>query len=332
VPLDSVGANDNIFSICSVPNILFIGTRNGVLKSTSGGSNFLPVNNGIPANSWVYDLARDANNIIAAATTNGVFISTNLGSSWQQTSGIQPADTITTILPLPADTSDFAEDKELLLTSDDGTIYKTSINEAYLAAAVSAIIGSNIYYVEGGALSHLNDIYLATRLKNLQRSETDGGVFLSTDRGETFTIFNEGLPSNPTVSSIAIMRVTVSSSQLFAGLYNNTMNGGVTYKRTVVIGIEPISSEVPQGFSLSQNYPNPFNPSTNFEFRIAEFGVVSLKIYDLLGREITVLVNEELKAGVYKAEWDASAYPSGVYFYRLAAGNFTETKKMILVK
>jgi photosystem II stability/assembly factor-like uncharacterized protein len=90
--------------------------------------------------------------------------------------------------------------------------------------------------------------------------------------------------------------------------------------------------EIPKEFSLSQNYPNPFNPTTHFVFRIADFGFVKLLIYDALGREITSLVNEELNPGTYEVPWDAGNYPSGVYYYRLTTQNFTDTKKLILVK
>lgn len=91
-------------------------------------------------------------------------------------------------------------------------------------------------------------------------------------------------------------------------------------------------SSLPEKFELEQNYPNPFNPSTNFEFRIAEFGFVSLKVYDLLGREVATLVNEIKQAGTHNVKWDASKIASGVYFYKLTAGGFVETKKMVLMR
>lgn len=105
-----------------------------------------------------------------------------------------------------------------------------------------------------------------------------------------------------------------------------------TIKYSQTIGIQPISNVIPKEFSLSQNYPNPFNPTTNFEFRIADFGFVNLIIYDAMGREVEALVNEELKPGTYKAEWDASNFTSGVYFYRLTSGGYIETKRMVLIK
>ncbi|RPI19867.1 MAG: T9SS C-terminal target domain-containing protein [Ignavibacteriae bacterium] len=88
----------------------------------------------------------------------------------------------------------------------------------------------------------------------------------------------------------------------------------------------------PQKYSLSQNYPNPFNPATKINYSLAVNGLVSIKIYDILGREVKQLVNEVQNAGQYNIEWNASDYPSGVYFYRIESGSFSETKKMMLIK
>lgn len=100
-----------------------------------------------------------------------------------------------------------------------------------------------------------------------------------------------------------------------------------------VIGIEPISSEVPQSFSLSQNYPNPFNPATKIRFEIPNGGENAvMKLYNAEGKLVKVLVNETLKAGVYEIELDARNMSSGVYFYSLSTGRYSDMKKMILVK
>ena len=85
-------------------------------------------------------------------------------------------------------------------------------------------------------------------------------------------------------------------------------------------------------FSLSQNYPNPFNPSTKISYSIKEEGLVTLKVYDILGTEITTLVNENKPAGNYEAEFDASQLPSGMYIYKLQSGSFSDVKKMLLTK
>jgi len=93
-----------------------------------------------------------------------------------------------------------------------------------------------------------------------------------------------------------------------------------------------IENAIPVEYSLSQNYPNPFNPVTHLEFGISNLGFVSLKVYDVLGREIKTLVNEIKPAGTYKIEFDGSNFASGVFFYRIEAGEFVQTKRMVLVK
>ncbi len=99
-----------------------------------------------------------------------------------------------------------------------------------------------------------------------------------------------------------------------------------------VIGINRISSEIPSTFSLGQNYPNPFNPSTTIKFDIQKSGLVTLKVYDATGKEVRSLVNEKLGTGTYEYNFNASNLNSGVYFYKLVSGNYSETRKMLLVK
>ncbi|MBL8017243.1 MAG: T9SS type A sorting domain-containing protein [Ignavibacteria bacterium] len=100
----------------------------------------------------------------------------------------------------------------------------------------------------------------------------------------------------------------------------------------LVTGIQPVGSSIPEKFELKQNYPNPFNPETNISFSVPHPGSVKLAVFDLLGREVAVLVNEDLKAGVYKVNFNASVLSTGVYFYRIETNGFSEVKKMMLVK
>jgi len=104
------------------------------------------------------------------------------------------------------------------------------------------------------------------------------------------------------------------------------------FKTGPVNGLQAIGNEIPKEFKLIQNYPNPFNPNTRIRFDLPKNVNVKLTIYDMLGREIETIVNEHLNAGRYEVVFDASKYTSGVYYYRLNAGEFVETKKMILVK
>ncbi|MCX6134883.1 MAG: T9SS type A sorting domain-containing protein [Ignavibacteriales bacterium] len=95
--------------------------------------------------------------------------------------------------------------------------------------------------------------------------------------------------------------------------------------------VEQIGSGIPTEYGLSQNYPNPFNPTTTIQFDLPKSGFVSLKVFDLLGRQAATLISEELDAGYYRSVWRANV-PSGVYFYRIQAGEFSQTKRLILLK
>lgn len=100
----------------------------------------------------------------------------------------------------------------------------------------------------------------------------------------------------------------------------------------LITGITQTGTTIPARYELQQNYPNPFNPMTNVEFAIPQSAFVKLTVFDILGRVVETLVNEQLSAGTYKADWNAANHPSGVYFYKLQTENFSESKRMILVK
>jgi len=155
---------------------------------------------------------------------------------------------------------------------------------------------------------------------------TEGGVFLSTNNGTSWTAVNSGL------TNLYVMGIGASGRNLFAGTYS----GGVWRRplSEMITSVEGLSPELPKHFSLEQNYPNPFNPATTIQFTIPSgtYGRTSLRVYNVLGNEVAILVNEQKSPGTYALRWDASGMPSGVYFYRLRAGQFVETKKLILLR
>jgi hypothetical protein len=102
--------------------------------------------------------------------------------------------------------------------------------------------------------------------------------------------------------------------------------------RRMTVGIADNGPSVPLRYALMQNYPNPFNPTTAISYQLSAFSPVTLKVFDVLGREVATLVNEVRQPGVYTVRWDASSFPSGVYFYHLEAGDFRATRKLMLVK
>jgi len=124
----------------------------------------------------------------------------------------------------------------------------------------------------------------------------------------------------------------VSTACSFTGGSAQSNRPNLCMSVNLMVGTSLISSEIPKVFSLAQNYPNPFNPATSIKYSIPKQTLVKLVVYDVLGREVAKLVNEVKHAGNYSVLFDASVYASGVYFYRIEAGDFKDVKKMVLVK
>jgi hypothetical protein len=130
---------------------------------------------------------------------------------------------------------------------------------------------------------------------------------------------------NSTVGEAFIGKSINTSNQKYTGFW-------YAYEQSTITAVEQEQEIIPTEFKLEQNYPNPFNPSTIIKFAIPEKSSVVIKIYDILGAEVLTLVNEEMEAGWFQKEFNASGYSTGVYIYRIQASNYTSTKKMILVK
>jgi photosystem II stability/assembly factor-like uncharacterized protein len=205
-----------------------------------------------------------------------------------------------------------ADDNTGFAVGSAGSIYKTTNS------------GANWFTVNSGTTINLNKVMFPS-LNTGYIAGNQGLILKTTDAGNTW------------------FRLPVLTKQYLYSLHfndNNTGyiagNGGNIFKTTTggsVIGIIPVSNEIPGNYSLLQNYPNPFNPLTRLRFDIPQSKFVKIIVYDILGRELTTLVNEDLRAGTYEVTWDASDYPSGIYFYRLwVSGGSTDSKKMVLIK
>ena len=127
-----------------------------------------------------------------------------------------------------------------------------------------------------------------------------------------------------------------SYGELFSGSVQNSssriISGFLAFRENHLTGIKNEQSIIPAVWKLEQNYPNPFNPSTTIKYQVLKTGNVSLKIYDILGREVKSLLNEEKQPGTYSVIFDARNLASGIYLYRIQAGSFVDTKKLILLK
>jgi hypothetical protein len=234
----------------------------------------------------------------------------------------------------------------LFLSTDDGAswmdAWQNLPNPAVRSLAVSGtslFVGSQNYEQTAGGvfrstddgntwtsngLTGLSVFALAVSGTNLFAGTMGGGVFLSTDDGASWTEVDAGLTDSD------VRAFAISVTDLFVG----TSHGGVWRRplSEMITSVEMFSSDLPAHFSLDQSYPNPGNPGVTIQFFLPRSGFVTLKVFNVLGEELATLVNENLVAGRYHTKLDATNFTSGVYFYRLQAGKFSETKKLILIK
>ncbi|HMS33383.1 MAG TPA: YCF48-related protein [Ignavibacteria bacterium] len=214
------------------------------------------------------------------------------------------------------------------------------------------------YYAEGGITFPSDLIGYATGTNGIAKT-TDGGnnwfsildwdgnwrvsnYFINNNNGYTVGYaagFNEpSFIQKTTNGGISWSMDDISSAPLYSVFMVNDSNvwvagaAGQILKKSTTVDIHTIQSESLSEFRLSQNFPNPFNPSTNLEFGISDWGFVSLKVYDALGKAVRTIVSEYKPAGNYNIEFDGSDLTSGIYFYRLEAGKYSATKRMILLK
>jgi len=230
------------------------------------------------------------------------------------------------------------------------------------------VTGSEIGYDVGRAASpnynpafyngYLKAVYVGDAASGQSFSGVAGSIFEGTS-GTFGEVYPEDWPDYINVSGGSILALTYNGTQHAGIQYAGTFGSGTAPGKLVNIGfaVETIASsatrnllmsrifdffegvtnvgeeaEIPAEFALSQNYPNPFNPVTSFEFQVPGFKFVSVKVIDILGREVATLVNEMKQPGAYRVTFDASALSSGVYLYRLEAGNVSLVRKMMVVK
>ena len=326
-------------------NTIYAGSSNGVFISTNNGSSWTQTGAYMQN---ILSLAADGNNIYAGTNYDGVYKSTNNGINWIQTTLNNQAiwSLLITGNNIFAGTNGFG----VYLSTNNSTSWtNTGLNNKSIISF--AIIGTNIfagtayfgvYHTSNNGISWVQTsltkkvVYSLTAFGNnlfagIQDSPTDsGGVYHSTNNGLSWIQINQGFNSILTVYSLLIV-----NDYAFAGTRNKSV-----WRRPLseIIGIQNISTEIPSAYSLGQNYPNPFNPVTKIRFEVQKLesrsqnSEVTLRIFDVLGREVETLVNERLQAGTYETSFDGSGLNSGVYFYRFKTDGYSETKRMVLIK
>jgi hypothetical protein len=156
---------------------------------------------------------------------------------------------------------------------------------------------------------------------------SDIGVFISTNGGTDWNPFMDGLPDAILVADLGICTAngTLRAATHGSGLWQRTLY-------SVATSVEEELPPLPNSIKLNQNYPNPFNPTTKLSFVVGHSSLVSLKVFDILGKEVATLVNEVKQPGEYEVEWNAESMPSGIYFYRISTEKTSITKKMMMVR
>jgi photosystem II stability/assembly factor-like uncharacterized protein len=270
----------------------------GIARTNNNGNTWTEVNNGL-LNYGVLSLAVMGENLFAG-TENGVFLSTNDGSSW------------TSLY------NNFANTYVYSLVVSGSNLFAGTNNGVYLFTNS----GSD-WTMDTVGFFDKNVLSVEAVGENLFAA-VDDSVYLSTDNGSTWAQVSTGLPHS------SIWALAANNTNLFAGTYNS----GV-WRRPLpemITAVKDNKDQIPAHFRLDQNFPNPFNPSTTINYSIPKAGLVTLKVYDVLGKEVATLVNGVKSAGSYHVQFFANRLASGIYFYRLIAGNSVMTKKLILMK
>lgn len=300
--LDSTNLIFGISSLAVSGNNIFVGTYfNGIWSSTDNGASFIQDSNGIKNHNVVNSIVINGANVFAG-TDNGILKSTDNGSNWILfNNGL--TNKYVHIL-----TASFNN----ILAGTDSGVFLSSNNGANWLPVINGLTDDTVYSFANVA----NYVFAGTN---------KGGVFVTTNYGANWTQVADSL------SNSGITALVLSGNNIIAG----SGDGSIWYRTVaniITTDVKEIQNNIPDNHSLFQNYPNPFNPTTIISYQIQNDRFVTLKVYDMFGREVKTLVNGFKSQGKYSVDFDAGNFSSGVYFYQLKAGDYTAIKKMILLK
>jgi photosystem II stability/assembly factor-like uncharacterized protein len=316
---------------------IYIGSGHGIFISTDLGESW--INIGLK-NLDVYSITIRSDGTIYAVASGGVFYSTNGGESWTQSINIKYVNS------LYVDTKGvlWASSISGILNSTDNGVHWTNIGlqdyniqSFVIASDGSFIAGANA----GGFENFYGGIYKSTNngafwkkvntnysnsllvsQNNWIIGNTNVGLQYSTDNGDSWNNYDSSLTSVPYCLALS------PDNYMYVGT-----NGGGIYKTTYTLSDVILQDKTDiKTFVLNNNYPNPFNSETTISFQLATQNYTTLKIYDIMGREVLTLLSDILPAGNYTKRWNALNYSTGIYYYQLRSNKFVETKKLLLLK
>jgi hypothetical protein len=336
------------------PNIVYAGIFNathntvqGVWKTTNGGTNWSIANTGLGINKNILALAIDPSNpnIVYLGTSflyspntgpTYVYKSTNAGVSWTNSSTGLPSTTadinpvrwmdISTTNPQYVCAGLFQN------TTSGGFYFSTNAGTSWtkMHAGLPSVAGANIRWVlfRPGTTT---EMYCA-----MDALAPNAGVYRTTNSASSWTSFVGGTLTNSYLTRTLSFRATSSDSTLYTGVGTtstaSTPGQGVYEYSFPLVGVSNQNGNIPKEFALHQNFPNPFNPATFIRYDVPRQTLVRIDVFDASGRVVSTLVNETKSPGSYEVVFDASSHSSGVYFYKITAGDFAGTMKMIVLK
>jgi photosystem II stability/assembly factor-like uncharacterized protein len=285
---------------------IFAGTiGRGVYRSTDQGETWSEVNNGLTNTLVLVLIINSEQHLFAGTYLGGVFRSTDNGDSWSLSNTGLPPSRVFALAVNAADHIFAGTDSGVFRSANNGNSWE-ELN-----------IGLNAPSVPALAINAAGHVFAAVA------GSAGGGVFRSLDNGDHWEPVNAGLPQ------VAVFTLGFDrQGRILAG----TDGDGVFRSIGTTTSVDEDGGDIPLSFALAQNYPNPFNPSTTITFDLAKPSPVKLKVFDVIGREVAVLADQVFQAGTHTIVFTPNGLADGVYFYRIEAGEFAQTKKLTLLK
>jgi len=346
---------DTILSLASAGGYIFAGTNTGVYRSSDIGDSWQAANTGIAWGGAPINQFASADTVLYVATGAGAYRSTDFGTSWiSANDGLATLQTpyltyTVSALGIVSTPSSLFVTQDLLggahvLRSGNTTWEYIGLGTHWCDAGALAAIDTEIFagtwdgvFMYSGKdttwLPRSNGLpeYLqfcffaaADSLLFIHIGYLAGEIYVTSDLGQTWATVDGTVFAGASVNTMA-----ANKKYLFAGTQSGAWRIPIT---DVITSVNDNRSHLPTKYALYQNFPNPFNPSTVISYQMSVNSHVTLKVYDVLGREIVTLVDGKQGAGTHSVTFNAGNLPSGVYFYRLQAGSYSDTKKLVLLK
>ncbi len=366
------GRPRSVFALAAVGSTLIASADNGLYRSTNNGTNWTRITSGLPEisrNLKFAPVVTAGNTLIGYSSDRGIYRSTDEGQTWTQSNtGLPSGFTLrafavsgTRVFAAVSISTGENRDRSVWTSTDGGQTWSpTALNQSGFSAYALAASGNTVWVggigfprgflrsTDNGATwtpLNLTGSTLPTSTDNVNSLAISGSTllafgggpptaFVSTNNGDSWIRTMSGLPESnaSTLLGNAGKVAFLGTTAYLAYRFDDFNGGGVWQRLANQLSVRQVAAERPADFALEQNYPNPFNPTTVIAYQLPVASEVSLKVYDMLGRQVATLVNQRQVAGRYQASFNAAGLSSGVYFYRLQASSFTKTMKMMLVK